>query len=419
MSLKAQPAPVIVKFEGQVTVEPTQAKLTLAWLTKGADKVKITNVEGIQKPFGVKEIRPPLGVSLSSSYTLEASAGDVVTTSTIRIDWAAVDAFDTMLPGTIPQQCAILPNGKRLFCALSSPACVAVLDATSLQQVPGSPLPIDSQCIAASPNSSRVYLGLFDGLAGYDASTLKPIPGSPGRTWGAGLGAAVTPDNSRIYYSAPATMTNVNTVVVFDASNMQQIGTVRVGSNAEGIAFTPDGKRAFAAIPYLSVVDVIDTASLAVVTTIRVASTKSGPGCFDVAVALDGRQLYVTNESSESVSVFDLETYSELPGSPIKLPGQPRWLSPSPDGRLMFVPVYGASPSLCVIDTYTVTLVGWSPTKETPLALAVSPDGFRVFVANKGAGVGPSLLQTFVPTATGGTTMSALEDQAVASPASK
>jgi YVTN family beta-propeller protein len=428
MSLKAQAAPVIVEFKGEVTVDAkdaNRAKLALAWVTQGADTVTITNVKGIQEPFGITEIRPLYGVSFSTSYTLQASAGEAVTTSTIHIVWPASATQNRVtLPGQPPADCAILPNGARIFCAGPPPpdASLSVVDPVSLEVASGSPIRSGpSQSVAASPDSSRVYVGLFDGLAGYDAKTLEPVPGSPVHLplpdVSQGIRAAVTPDNNRVYVSALT-----NNVHVYDASKLQKVGTIAVGGWPRGIAFTPDGKRAFVAMSSTSEVSVIDTASLAVVKSISGAFPESGSSCVDVAVTHDGKQLYVANNSKKSVSVFDLETYSELPGSPIEMPGNPVRLSPSPDGTLIFVLLEG-SHSLSVVDPMTLTLVGSTGGLNGPYAMAVSPDGFRVFVTTRSDLNDPNhnqdfVLLTFLPTATGGT-MSALEGKAAASLVSK
>jgi YVTN family beta-propeller protein len=141
---------------------------------------------------------------------------------------------------------------------------------------------------------TRVYVnqsGFPTGrLSGYNSSDFRGVSGSPATTQGSASGVAVTPDNKRIYVSGSFE------VRVFDASNMKQAGSIRVGDTPYGIAFSPDGSRAFVAIAGDSAVSVIDTAALKQVSTIGV-----GGWPLSVAVTPDGKQLWVgTSEAVRS-----------------------------------------------------------------------------------------------------------------------
>ena len=76
----------------------------------------------------------------------------------------------------------------------------------------------------------------------------------------------------------------------------------------------------------------------------------------EAAVTPDGSRLYVTNNGSGSVSVFDTQTNAAV-GEPIPVGSWPRGLAVTPDGSRVYVANYGAG-SVSVIDTSTNATVG-------------------------------------------------------------
>jgi YVTN family beta-propeller protein len=401
--------PRILSFNGSVNVVGTQLALTLAWKTEQADQVTITNVPGIQRPNDRYVLYQPYGISLASSYTLEATKGTKTAASTVNITWTPTTA--NFLGNRPVRNCAILPNGEMLFISDDVPDGynLEVLDPMTLAHffmaIRMSNPPPDF--IAPSPDNLRVYFSQSRGgdprfpnafLAGYDASSLKsgsprPVPGSPVELHNTGpFMLAVTPDNRRVYVSDPWQF-----VLVFDVSNsnFKQMKVIEVGGLPRGIAFKKDGSRAFVAKAGAASVAVIDTASLTVINTIN---TGSHP--FSVAVSPDGRRLYVGNQSSQSVSVFDTDTFQELSGSPIGVSGGPSRLATSPDGTLLFVSCNVVPHCLNIIDTATLTLVRSIPTAAQPKSMAVSPDGIRVYLL---IGLDYTPIWIYLPTVAGGT----------------
>jgi len=388
------PAPVEIEtFHGSVAVDGSQLRLKLDWITE-SDQVSITNVPGIQKPSDSLIIRPSPGETLASTYTLEARKGDAAATSTISILWTG---YKSALVAQLPVSCAILPDGSRLFSTNRAGLDISVLNPVTLAKISGPPFRSGrSWSIVASPDSTRVYVAFgsaiapADHLDGYDSQNFRPVSGSAAKVPSFISRIAVTPDNRRIYVSG------TEGVLVYDSNikPVQSISGVGNTGSGGGIAFAPDGSRAFVTMGH-DAVSVIDTARLRQETTLGVGTRPDG-----VAVT-PGGHLYVCNSGSDSVSVFDAVTLQQLPGSPIAVAGGPMRVAPSPDGKLIFA-LTTAPPRLNVIDTATRTLVGWSGTGNTPVDLAVSPDGIRVFVLLGGANHIREMWM-FLPAATGGT----------------
>lgn len=116
----------------------------------------------------------------------------------------------------------------------------------------------------------------------------------------------------------------------------------------------------------------------------------SGGGAAGVALAPDGRQLYVSNAAAESVSAFRVAastgTLSPLPGSPFEAGRGPLDLAGTPDGRRLYVGNL-LSNSISAFDV-APDGGGLSPLSGSPFGaglgpagVAVSPDGARAYVA--------------------------------------
>jgi YVTN family beta-propeller protein len=71
-------------------------------------------------------------------------------------------------------------------------------------------------------------------------------------------------------------------------------------SHPRGVAVTPDGNHVYVTNATSDTVSVIDTATKNVVATVPV-----GENPFSVAVTSDGKHAYVTNNGSNNVSVID------------------------------------------------------------------------------------------------------------------
>jgi len=191
-------------------------------------------------------------------------------------------------------------------------------------------------------------------------------------------GIAFTPDGTRAYVTNGG-----GDVWVLATSNNAVLAKVVVGGYPSGIAITPDGTRAYVTRDNANSVWVIDTSSNTVTAKITVGTAPGG-----VAITPDGTRAYVTNvggvAGGGSVSVID--TSSNTVVATVSVPG-PVGVAITPDGKRAYV----ASPSgpLSVIDTSSnsvVATVAVPSIEDSPFNVAITPDGTRVYVVTYGFG---------------------------------
>jgi serine/threonine-protein kinase len=185
-------------------------------------------------------------------------------------------------------------------------------------------------------------------------------------------GVAVSPDGRRAY------ITNVlsDTVSVIDTMKSTVTATIPVGIAPYGVAVSPDGRHAYITNVSSNTVSVIDTMK-STVTTIP-----AGGHPWGVAVSPDGRHAYITNVDANTVSVID--TSSSTVTTTIPVGAYPDGVAVSPDGRGAYI-TNGNSNTVSVVDTSGSTVTTTIPVGNFPRAVAVSPDGRRVYITNGGS----------------------------------
>jgi YVTN family beta-propeller protein len=118
-----------------------------------------------------------------------------------------------------------------------------------------------------------------------------------------------------------------------------------------------------------------------VVATIGVGNTPYG-----VAFLPNGTRAYVANTDDDTLSVIDTAT-NQVVGSSIPVGDEPEWVTVLPNGSRVYVANY-ESKSVSVIDTATNQVVATIPLGAEPEFLAATPNGSRVYVSTADNGGG-------------------------------
>ena len=139
-------------------------------------------------------------------------------------------------------------------------------------------------------------------------------------------------------------------------------------------------------------VQVIDTTTDTVVTTIPVGSAPQG-----IAKSPDGSKVYVANGSGSSVSVIDTSTDTVIQ-TPSTCAGGFN-LTISPDGTMLYVLCQGTG--IQKFDTATFTLQGTAAFTDNLLIMAINSSGSKLYVSDSQVG-GLAIIDTAAMTVTTG-----------------
>ncbi|WP_164874153.1 beta-propeller fold lactonase family protein [Rhodococcus spongiicola] len=186
----------------------------------------------------------------------------------------------------------------------------------------------------------------------------KTIPGSY-------IDYVITPDSARVY-----ALDNSDDVLdVIDTSTNRVTTTIDVGWFPGEVDITPDGTQVYVVSQLDDSVSVIDTATNTVSTTIAIEGGR------DLAITPDGTRAYVASAVNETVSVIDTATNTVI--ATIDVADDPYWVAITPDGGLVRVTHY-YDDTVSVIDTATNTLTDAVPVFP-PYNGEITPDGTRAY----------------------------------------
>lgn len=218
-----------------------------------------------------------------------------------------------------------------------------------------------------------------------DATTGAAV-GSPIVVGSAPTGVAASPDGSKVY----VTNRTSGSVSVIRTSDNKVVNTITVGTQPESVTFSTDGTWAYVTNYGSKSVSVIDTtlATPKVITTISNVGTN--PRGIAYVQTANGPRVYVANSGAGTVSVINASTNqlidtkpsTALTVDPISVGSAPQQIAVSPDGTRIYV-TNQSSNSVSVINTATNALDGAAiAVGSKPAGIALSADGSTLYVAN-------------------------------------
>jgi YVTN family beta-propeller protein len=140
------------------------------------------------------------------------------------------------------------------------------------------------------------------------------------------------------------------------------------------LAFSPDGKFAYATLHTADALAVIDVAQRKVVKEIAVGRAPAG-----VAASPDGQTVFVANTLSHSVSI--VQPVQGTVAAEVKCGYEPTGLCLAPDGKTLYTANY-ISDDVSVIDVAARKEVARIKVGRAPKFLAITPDGKALLVTN-------------------------------------
>lgn len=203
---------------------------------------------------------------------------------------------------------------------------------------------------ATSAGASSLYVGnglsAGPGTLGQFQLGLKgrPVPMDPAtvETGDGPQHLAFTPDGRHAYASA-ADSGELYAYRVGRSGGLTPLATpsVPAGLGAHGVVVSPDGRSAYLANQGAGSVTQYDIGPSGGLTPKNPAGITSAAGESGLAMAPDGRSIYVTNLTDNSVGQFRVErgtgNLNPKPRAKVIVPAAPSGLAVSPDGRSLYV----------------------------------------------------------------------------------
>lgn len=268
--------------------------------------------------------RDPSGVAITDSRVYVAnSTGKSVSI----IDRATGSAVTTVPVAGTAAAVAVSPNGSKAYVTLKSASKVAVIDTATNRVVTTISVGLSPTGVVVSPNNSRVYV---TNVGSGSISVIDAVTNKVVKTVWAGsspTGVAISPDGSRVY----ATLRESDQVMVFNTATNAVVTRIAVGDSPRDVVVTADGSKVYVANGAGSV-SVISTANNAVVgSAIRVGTTPT-------ALAVGGSKIFVAN-SNDTVSVIDTATNSVVQSVAVDAAAESgeHDIAIARDGRTLFV----------------------------------------------------------------------------------
>jgi YVTN family beta-propeller protein len=193
--------------------------------------------------------------------------------------------------GNGPLTLAIAPDGRRLYIGDLFSGGIGVFDTASNTYLGELKTPKTTTGFTVSSDGRLLYVSEEKRLSIYDAQTLALVSGPFPMPGSGSLGQPMpTPDGSRLYI--PGGRSEEPTVIVVEAATGAVVGApIPTSDFPQSVLFNRDGSRAFLDYSFKPEVAVIDTAALKLVGK---PIELSGPDAYGMAMAPDGKHLYIT-----------------------------------------------------------------------------------------------------------------------------
>lgn len=170
------------------------------------------------------------------------------------------------------------------------------------------------------------------------------------------------------------------TLTVVDIERMLVRQTLRLENAWLGLAWSPDGTRLYSSAGGDNAIDILSwkNAKLTLDGRITLGEKLGNSFLAGLAVSPDGGRLFVVNPLGQTLSSVD------LPGRRLEktvvLPSEPYTCLLAPDGKTLYVSLWGGS-KILVVDPATLATIAEVSVGEHPNAMEITKDGSRLFVA--------------------------------------
>ncbi|MFI5364660.1 MAG: cytochrome D1 domain-containing protein [Candidatus Binatia bacterium] len=406
----ADPEDAAATPDGKFVYVVERNRRTIDVIDTGSNRVTAT-VPPLDEP---DDRRFPVAVTVSAdgSFAFASyadSLGDngfvaIIDTATHAVVERIAFSADDVGEATAPSRLAVAPDNTALYVVLSGTK-VATINLTSRQVTASLRISDGGDLgsigdIAVSADGRWLQAAVSEG--GEECGQLTLIDTATNATafsiiyscYGVVNAITVTPDGRLVYINKGEPDTGSQTVSVVDTQSRQLIGEITVEPYGEGgIALTPDARSVYVAQSASNSVARIDTATLAVATTIpvgrqphhiaiaNVPEDTLPPTPMATATPPPLSPLWIIDQDASSVVVVEPGGTTEVDvGAPAKD------IVLTPDGRFAYVATDngpGRSSTVVLIDTATKDVVGSVPLDDRSQRIIFTPDGALAYVGGQ------------------------------------
>jgi YVTN family beta-propeller protein len=215
------------------------------------------------------------------------------------IDVATDKVIATVPTGAQPHHVLAAPDGRELWVTLYKENRLQVFDTATLQELASVDVGAPTDDLTFSSDGARLYTssGSTNAIVVVDRAARKVLGNVPvGRT---PHGVKVRPDDKELY----VTNTGDNTVSIVTLEGAPQTAAhIRAGASPFEVTFSPDGTRAYISNFLGNSISIIDTATRAIVGTIRAGRQ---PAMLNFVPGNAGELLWVANTGQGEVWAVD------------------------------------------------------------------------------------------------------------------
>ena len=161
-------------------------------------------------------------------------------------------------------------------------------------------------------------------------------------------------------------------ISIVDMSSLKVSGEIKAGERVHGVCVRADGKRLFVTVETDQTLRIIDTASQRTIGTVKVSGRPN-----QCAVTPDGRYVAVPIRDGNSVDIVDVPLQKIVKNLPIK---EPHNALNTGSNRYIYVSSMG-SHEIDLIDLEKMDFATHIPVGGRPRPYTVSPDGKTMYVA--------------------------------------
>lgn len=277
------------------------------------------------------------------------------------IDSATNAVIKTIEVGKRPRGVGVAPDGSEIYVAVSAENVIAVINPQSLEVTRKFASGDDPEAFAVHANGNIYISNEEDAMA----SVYNPATGDQVATIEVGIepeGVAISPDGKRVIVTSEST----NMLHVIKVPEHTIESNILVGARPRAATFSADSKTAYATSEISGEVKKIDVASGKIIGKVPLGDDKAKPK--DVLVSRDGNRLFVAGGRANRVFVLDSNTMEIIKAIPV---GKRVWgLALSRDGRRLYS-TDGVDHQVSVIDTEANAVVATVPVGQFPWGVAI------------------------------------------------